>query len=511
MAAPTAPGVRADRVLVWVVGFYVAVLAAMVAFGRYVFIVKSLVVPSLLLGALLSGRFKRFVNDWAVFLGVVVFFDFCRGLTFAATAHFELPMYLGYVVAWERWLCGGATAPERLQHLRAALSDPVWVDRVFVLVYSSHYIFFLLFGFAVWQRRRAAFRAYTTAIIAVLYVGLIGYALVPTIPPWAAANEFFVLPPMVQIVRTFYNVHLPQLVTAFDVNPIAAMPSLHAALPAICALLALRYFGRWGLAVLAYALTVCVTVIYLGEHYLVDVIAGWLLALVVDAAVHRWGVTADAGSQPARGVDEPWAVRPIVVALLLITAAVGFGQLAVRWRATWPITRGFVERELVGRSVLGHYYLGRLAFVDGDYARAEAELTPALAELPDPAQQRIIRTFLGISASRTRDFPTVITALEPLRPVTDDVQHLVLLGNAYVETNRYEAGVAVLRDARVRFPAEPEPLYWLTRYEYLHGEADRDEVGQAIAALVRFPRDKAEPFRRALAEVLQEGHAVAGR
>jgi membrane-associated phospholipid phosphatase len=398
-------GVRADRVLVWVVGFYVAVLAAMVVFGRYVFIVKSLVVPVLLLAALLSGRFKRFVNDWAVFLGMVVFFDFCRGLALAATARFELPMYLGYVVTWDRWLCGGVTAPERLQHLRAALSDPVWLDRLFVLVYSSHYIFFLLFGFAIWQRRRAAFRAYTTAIIAVLYGGLVFYVLVPTIPPWAAANEFLVLTPMVQIVRTFYNVHLPQLVTAFDVNPIAAMPSLHAALPAICALLALRYFGRWGLVVLGYALAICVTVVYLGEHYLVDVIAGWLLALAVDAAVHWWGVASDAAPPPARDVEERWAVRPMVIALLLITVAVGFGQLAARWRATWPITREFVERELTGSSVLAHYYLGRLAFVDGDYAHAEVELTRALTELSDPVQQKVIRTLLGMSASRARDFP----------------------------------------------------------------------------------------------------------
>jgi hypothetical protein len=501
--------VRTNRLLVGVVTFYVAVLLAMVAFNRYTFILKSLVVPVLLLTALLSGRFKRFANDWAVFLGAVVFFDFSRGLAYALTSHFELPMYLGYVLKWERWLCGGAIAPLSLQHVRAGLSNPVHLDTFLVLVYSSHFVFFLLFGFVIWYVRPEAFRAYAVAITGVMYGGLLFYFLVPTIPPWVAADEFHVLPPVVPIARSFYNVHLPQLLAAFDVNPIAAMPSLHAALPALCALLALRYFGWGGLPVVVYAVAVWVAIIYLGEHYLVDVVAGCLLALAVYAGVRRW--EAGSAGPPPRPLREPqdrWEVRPIAMALLLIAAAVGLGQLSARWIGPLPITRAFIERELMGRSILAHYYLGRVAFAAGDFAQAEAELTRALGDLSHPEMQKIIRTLLGISAARTGDLPAVIAALEPLRPVADDVSNLVLLGKAYAQNNQYEKGLAVLRDARSRFPAEPEPLYWLARYQYLRGEVDRGYVARMIDALGQFPHEKAEPLRRSLGEILQDGHAA---
>lgn len=509
VAARAPATVPANRVLVAVVGFYVVVLGAMVAVDRYAFLVKGFIVPVFLLAALLSGRFKRFVNDWAVFLGAIVFLEFCRGLIFAVTSHFELPMYLDYALRWERWLCGGAIAPVSLQHLRAGLSDPVWADRFFVLVYSSHYLFFLLFGLVIWYVRHEVFRTYAIAITAVMGVGVIGYALVPTIPPWIAADEFLVLPPIVQIVRSFYKLSLPQLVAAFDVNPIAAMPSLHAALPAMCGFLALRYFGRRGWLVVAYALVVGGAVIYLGEHFLVDIVAGWALALAVYAGVMVWEPTASGPRSQALEPPDRSEARPIVVALLLVAAAVGCGQLNVRWFGPLPITRAFVERELMGRSIVARYYLGRRAFAEGDFAVAQVEFTHALDELSHPTQQKVIRTFLARSASHNRDFAAVIAALEPLHRAADEVGDLVLLGSAYVESNQYEQGLAVLRDARSRFPGEPEPLYWLTRYQYLHGDVDRGYVGRTIEALRQFPREKAEPLRRSLAEVLQDGHALA--
>ncbi|HVM94852.1 MAG TPA: phosphatase PAP2 family protein, partial [Candidatus Acidoferrales bacterium] len=226
---PSAASLRNERILIEIVLLYVAVLVTMVASERYVFVVKSLVVPVLLLAALLSGRLKRFINEWVVFLAAVEFFDFGRGLVFAATSHFELPMHLQYVVAVDRWLCAGEVAPVVVQKLRSYLSNPYWLDRFFFLVYSSHFVFFLIFGLTVWIVRPRAFRTYAIAILATMYGGLLSYFLVPTVPPWMASSQFAAIPEITQFVRTIYNVHLPHLLAAFDVNTIAAMPSVHAA------------------------------------------------------------------------------------------------------------------------------------------------------------------------------------------------------------------------------------------------------------------------------------------
>ena len=87
-------------------------------------------------------------------------------------------------------------------------------------------------------------------------------------------NLFGVLPPLLHIASEIYNTNLPTLHEAFDVNPIAAMPSLHAALPTLCVLHAANLFGWLALVPAAYLLTVYVAIVYLGEHYFVDVVAG---------------------------------------------------------------------------------------------------------------------------------------------------------------------------------------------------------------------------------------------
>ena len=69
---------------------------------------------------------------------------------------------------------------------------------------------------------------------------------------------------------------------ARDPNPYAAMPSLHVALPAAAAL----WYGLntfWGKLVLGYAALIGLVVVYSGDHYLADVIAGFAIAAAVYA------------------------------------------------------------------------------------------------------------------------------------------------------------------------------------------------------------------------------------
>ena len=72
-------------------------------------------------------------------------------------------------------------------------------------------------------------------------------------------------------------------------NQVAAMPSLHAGiafLVAIYGVQRLRHPLRWLL--LAYPAAMSLALVYFAEHYVVDVLAGGLLALVVTLGVGRW-------------------------------------------------------------------------------------------------------------------------------------------------------------------------------------------------------------------------------
>jgi len=393
---------------------YLAILATMVAFDSYTFVLKSAVIPFLLAAAVLSQRFGGFVNDWAIFLGVVVWYDALRSAVYAVITHFQLPMYAVYAIDWERALCGGAIAPVVAQQWRAALGEPLWLDRFFVLLHASHFLVFLLFGFVLWMLRREAFRTYAAAMVAVLFLGLAVQLAVPTLPPWLAARDFGLLPPMPRLIDSVYNVHLPSLAKMFDINPIAAMPSLHAAMPVLCAAVALHYLGRRGLVVAAYAAGVCLAVVYLGEHYLVDVLAGIALSLAVYAGVRRWGEPATSLAAPNGISAERLALRPIAAAVALVLLAFGCGQLASAWLAPLPITRAFVERELVGRSPSAHYLLGRIALEEGDAEEARVQLTRALADLPGAEEQKVVRSFLEQAVRQAGELGAAATRLPAL-------------------------------------------------------------------------------------------------
>jgi len=381
--APSPPGVGRvghEREILAAVTAAVAVgLAVMTAFGYYAFIFKTAVVPALLVVALATKRLGRFVEDWAVFLALVVLFDFVRGLVFAAITHFDLPVYMMYAIEWERWLCGGHVLPVLLQQWRAGQPGAEMLDRLFTIVHALHFATFLIFGLAVWLLRPGEFRRYTTAILLLIYLGVLCYLLVPTVPPWMAAERFGVLPPIEHVTVHIYNAKLPTLQAAFDVNPIAAMPSLHAALPILCALIALFHFGRWGMPVAAYAILAVVGIVYLGEHYVVDALAGAVLALGVFAAVY-WGPRL-AWHWPARlgRVGAAGSAAVIVIAAELV------GALTLTWVRPFEITPAFAAREMVGRTSGAHLTLGRLALRGGDVqtARDHFERAAALSQSED--------------------------------------------------------------------------------------------------------------------------------
>ena len=112
-------------------------------------------------------------------------------------------------------------------------------------------------------------------------LGCVVYWLVPTAPPWwAVANGK--MPPVRRIMaeagERFWRRLWNPLYHSLQGNPFAAMPSLHFGTSVMAARI-LSQVGP-GQAALgwAYALTLGFGLVYLGEHYVIDLIAGLLLA-----------------------------------------------------------------------------------------------------------------------------------------------------------------------------------------------------------------------------------------
>ncbi len=148
----------------------------------------------------------------------------------------------------------------------------------------------------VWFRLRDRFAAWVAAFIAFTIVGVSGYILYPAAPPWLA-SDLGVVGTVTRISHVGWEYLQLGLVADLTTagqgasNPVAAMPSLHAGAPMLITLfLWPRLRRRWRAALLGYVLMMALTLVYTGEHYVVDVVAGWLTAAVavgLVAAVRR--------------------------------------------------------------------------------------------------------------------------------------------------------------------------------------------------------------------------------
>jgi membrane-associated phospholipid phosphatase len=120
-------------------------------------------------------------------------------------------------------------------------------------------------------------------------LGCIGYFAVPTAPPWWAAEQGEIAGPdgpevrriMVDAGEQLWRRAWDPLYQAFNSNPWAAMPSLHFATSLMAAIHLAEIGPVPGAFGWAYAGTLAFALVYLGEHYVTDLLAGAALVALV--------------------------------------------------------------------------------------------------------------------------------------------------------------------------------------------------------------------------------------
>lgn len=140
-----------------------------------------------------------------------------------------------------------------------------------------------------------------TAAAALTYtvfdLGLIGYWALPTAPPWYAAEQGVIPsvagghPALRRMMRehgeAFWKDAWAPLYDVLGGNPLAAMPSLHFATSVMAAHLLSDAGPVAGAVGWTYAATLGFALVYLGEHYVVDLLAGLALTEGVRAIAPR--------------------------------------------------------------------------------------------------------------------------------------------------------------------------------------------------------------------------------
>ena len=160
-----------------------------------------------------------------------------------------------------------------------------WYDKVASLTYFTHFIFVPIVMGALWATTHRQWARFMKRFATVLGVACVMFIVLPTVPPWMAANNYHLIPPLSRSAgRGFTAMGLHAAAVSWKNaldwgNAVAAMPSLHASFALIVPAFFLPWIKpRWLKAVvLLFPVLMLTSLVYLAEHWVIDGLVGWAI------------------------------------------------------------------------------------------------------------------------------------------------------------------------------------------------------------------------------------------
>jgi membrane-associated phospholipid phosphatase len=232
----------------------------------------------------------RMVLEWLPLLALLIAYDYLRGAVSVPDAEAHVAPQLDV----DRWLGGGQVPTLWLQH---HLYDPGhihWYDVGIWCTYLTHFFTVWVVAAVLWKVAHDRFRVYAAAAVTLTLMAFLTYWLYPAQPPWLAGElgKIGTVDKIVPIVWQHLGVNAAaDLFETGDglVNLVAAMPSLHAAYPMLLLLFFWRDGWRWRIPLALYTLAMAFTLVYGGEHFVTDILVGWLYAAIALGLVRAAG------------------------------------------------------------------------------------------------------------------------------------------------------------------------------------------------------------------------------
>lgn len=240
----------------------------------------------------------RVFVDWIPILLVLIIYDHTRGV--ADTL--GMPVRVMELVDSESALFGGVLPTSWLQERLFEPGTIHWYDTVASVTYFSHFVFSWVIAAVFYVVSRPLWAGYIRRFLLVWYLGLAIYILVPAAPPWYAAWYGYVPDSMERISGNgWWNLGLGFADQWLEqaqggANHVAAMPSLHGAFSMLVAVTLWPLVAKWRpwarlparVVFASYPVLMCWSLVYTAEHYVIDILAGWLLVALVGMIARAW-------------------------------------------------------------------------------------------------------------------------------------------------------------------------------------------------------------------------------
>jgi hypothetical protein len=235
------------------------------------------------------GDFDRWLRgvvfDWLPFALILFGYDLVRGIT--DRAHFAI--HVLPAIKADKAMFGTPIPNVWFQeHFYKDPPHPGWWNYPAFGIYLTHFFATLVIAAVLWKVAYPKFKRWRNLVVALFTAGLATYVLYPAAPPWWASEHGYLSFGIRKVISDLWNhfgIHAAQ--AAFEhnsafVNDTAAIPSLHAAYPMMIFLFFWSTKKLWvRLLTGTYVLLMAVTLIYTGEHYVIDILLGWFYAIAV--------------------------------------------------------------------------------------------------------------------------------------------------------------------------------------------------------------------------------------
>jgi membrane-associated phospholipid phosphatase len=215
---------------------------------------------------------QLFLRQWVPFIIILLSYEALEGVAGQVYAFGDSVSDL-YLVDKMFWTVDVTGTIQRAFYSQA-MTD------VMLFLYTLHFYLVIVASVVLWLFRRALFSRYAIAMTITSYVSLLIFAIYPTAPPWysgvavnlaGSPSSIQSAPPVLGAFAHFSNI--------IESDKFAAFPSLHAAYVTLFCAYMIKFKRNLVWAMIPLEFGVLFATLYLGQHYLIDLVAGVSLAL----------------------------------------------------------------------------------------------------------------------------------------------------------------------------------------------------------------------------------------
>lgn len=286
---------RGNLYLIPPVGYSLAMLTYYVMYGKLLQFLPIVFFLAAIPVLAMIGSSKDLARSWLPFVSILLSYEALAGVVGSyASSKTIFSLYPIDKFLWGFNVTGW---------VQSTFYSPT-MTQITSYFYTLHFPLVVITSATLWYFNRRLFGKYTATMIITSYAALATFILLPTAPPWyqhVAVNLYqstgaSVLPNA-----------LSSAISMIESDQFAAFPSLHMAYATIFSYFMIKLDRRLAFIALPVTGGIMFSTLYLGEHYVIDLIAGVAYALIPILVVERLHINIFSKSAVNTGSPAPAA------------------------------------------------------------------------------------------------------------------------------------------------------------------------------------------------------------